>query len=505
MPHCLRHFGPTLLIALCGCGILGGDGAAGGENASGVSATEQTGPDRVAPEPDATDAPQPEQATPVPSAPDPGALDPDAPALEAPEGVVPGQIATQEAASDETAPAQAAPDQTLERSGDASGTTEAIEQRLDRILAAQVQMSQRLDSLAAAVPPDSARSLAGGQVLGEAGRSVRGFGVGVVWSILVLILFNYFILGMVWLLDTLAERNAAQRLFYKRLVPFVRIVLWLLAAYLIVRVVFQVDAQGMLAAGAAIGVAIGFAAQDLLKNLFGGMILVFDQPFQTGDKISVGDTYGEVVSIGLRSTRIVTADDNLVSVPNAQVVDQQVANANAGELNCQVVTDLYLPGWADEATAKRIAFDAAVSSKYVYLNKPVVTLVSDVFKETFLTQVRVKAYVLDPRLEASFRSDVTERARAGFREAGLLAPGHFARELVAHSAVGALPHQDGAALSTGNGAEGVEAEREGARAEGVRAEGARPEGARPEAALREGGAHTEGEREGAEHGEEEAR
>ena len=59
---------------------------------------------------------------------------------------------------------------------------------------------------------------------------------------------------------------------------------------------------------------------SLLKNLFGGLILVYDQPFQVGDKIRVGGTYGEVKSIGLRSTRIVTPDDNLVSVPNAQVV-----------------------------------------------------------------------------------------------------------------------------------------------------------------------------------------
>jgi hypothetical protein len=100
------------------------------------------------------------------------------------------------------------------------------------------------------------------------------------------------------------------------------------------------------------------------------------------------------------------------------------------------VTDLYLPGWANEAVAKRIAFDAATSSKYVYLNKPIVVLVADVFKETFLTRVRVKAYVLDPRLEFLFQSDVTERARAGFREAGLLKPEHFLARLVDQSAVG---------------------------------------------------------------------
>lgn len=309
--------------------------------------------------------------------------------------------------------------------------------RLDSLLAGQRALDRRLDSLSAAAAtedtadatPDTADATADTDdasrpeaVLGEARRSVEGFAFATALSAIVIVLFNLLIRGTAWLLDTLAERNPRRRLFYKRLVPIIRIVLWIFAAYLIGRVIFRIDAQGLVAAAAAIGVAVGFAAQDLLKNLFGGLILIFDQPFQVGDKVTIGDTYGEVKSIGLRSTRIVTADDNLVSVPNAQVVDQQVANANAGELNCQVVTDLYLPGWADEETAKRIAFDAATSSKYIFLNKPIVVLISDIFKETFLTRVRVKAYVMDPRLERLFQSDVTERARAGFREAGLLRP-----------------------------------------------------------------------------------
>lgn len=315
-----------------------------------------------------------------------------------------------------------------------------IEARLDRLIAEQEEMRARMDSALAsgalsAGRADGQRELGpGGEVLGEASEQVQNFGRGVAWSIVVLIVFSLSIRALVWMLDTLAERNASRRLFYKRLVPIVRIVLWIFAAYLIVRVIFQVDAQGIVAAAAAVGVAVGFAAQDLLKNLFGGLILVFDQPFQSGDKISVGGTYGEVVSIGLRSTRIVTPDDNLVSVPNSQVVDQQVANANAGELNCQVVTDLYLPGWVDEAQAKTIAFQAAASSKYVYLKKPIVVLVSDVFKETFLTRIRVKAYVLDPRLEFMFQSDVTERARAGFRDAGLLRAEHMRLGLYRRSA-----------------------------------------------------------------------
>jgi len=250
-------------------------------------------------------------------------------------------------------------------------------------------------------------------------EGVRFLGLRVAFAILTLILAWVGIRGLAYVLEALAERMEARRLLVKRLVPVVRIVVWAFVLYIVFRFVLGLQADALLAAGAAAGVAVGFGAQDVVKNIFGGLLVILDQPFQVGDMVRVGGTYGEVVSIGLRSTKIVTPDDNLVTVPNAQVVGTQVANANAGELNCQVVTDVYLPGWVDEARAKSIAREAAVSSEFVYLKKPVVVLVSDVFEETFLLRVRIKAYVLDPRLEFQFMSDVTERARAAFREAGL--------------------------------------------------------------------------------------
>ena len=256
----------------------------------------------------------------------------------------------------------------------------------------------------------------------EVSEALKDFVPKLIWSILLLIVALYVVRGIVWLFEALAARGAERRLFYKKLIPITRLLIWLLAAYLIIAVIFGISGDSLIAAAAAVGVAVGFAAQEVLKNIFGGIVIIFDQPFQVGDKIAVGGTYGEVVSIGMRSTRIVTPDDNLVSVPNSQVVADQVANANAGELNLQVVTDLYLPGWVDVALAKRIAYAAAANSKYVYLDKPIVVIVKDEFKETFLLHLKVKAYVLDTRYEFLLMSDVTEAAKAEFLRTGLLRP-----------------------------------------------------------------------------------
>lgn len=312
----------------------------------------------------------------------------------------------------------------------------ALEERLARVEAQNDSLRQTILGLVAIqgmsarrqAAPDTADTA--GEIIGRGADQARHWGLRIFVAILFLFLVAGIIRALVWVLEKLAEQNAKRRLFFKRLVPVSRILSWALAFPFAALVILNIDTQGLLAAGAAVGVAVGFAAQDILKNIFGGIIVLFDQPFQVGDKISVHGTYGEVVSIGLRSTRLVTPDDNLVSVPNAQVVGDQVANANAGQLNCQVVTDLYLPGWADEALAKRLAFEAAASSRYVYLNKPIVVLVKDQFQETFYLNVKVKAYVLDPRYEFLFMSDVTERARASFREAGLLGKSHGARAWV---------------------------------------------------------------------------
>jgi len=159
----------------------------------------------------------------------------------------------------------------------------------------------------------------------------------------------------------------------------------------------------------SVGVAVGFASQDILKNIFGGIVIIFDQPFKVGDKIEIGNYYGEVLEIGLRSTRLVTPDDSIVAVPNAEIMNQSVSNANSGELNCQVVAEFFLPLDIDTIFVRQLAIEAAQVSKYIYLNKPITVLFFQEIKEkrTYY-KMKLKAYVMDIRYEFAFRSDLTE-------------------------------------------------------------------------------------------------
>jgi len=227
------------------------------------------------------------------------------------------------------------------------------------------------------------------------------------FAIILTYLFN---LILVRLLDTFSERFSSYRLFTKRLIPILRIVIWVLAFYVILEGIFDPPLETIITVGASLGIAVGFASQDILKNIFGGIMIILDRPFQVGDKIQVDQHYGEVTRIGLRSSRIVTPDDSSVAIPNAEIMNKAVSNSNSGALDCQVVAEIYLPVGIDVARVKNLAKKAAYASKYVYLKKPVnVMVVNEIHERQFIIKLRVKAYVFDIRYEFPFKSDLTER------------------------------------------------------------------------------------------------
>jgi MscS family membrane protein len=74
------------------------------------------------------------------------------------------------------------------------------------------------------------------------------------------------------------------------------------------------------------GLAIGFGAQKTIENLFGGIMVISDKPINVGDVCRVGEVFGTVEDIGIRSTRIRTLDRTVVSVPNGQLASMILEN-----------------------------------------------------------------------------------------------------------------------------------------------------------------------------------
>ncbi len=231
-------------------------------------------------------------------------------------------------------------------------------------------------------------------------------------------------------LDQLAERFAGRRLLFKKIAVISRFVIYFAVFGLALSNLLILDRAALIAVAGTLGLALGIGFKDVLSSITGGVLLLIDAPFQVGDRIAFGGYYGEVVRIGLRSVQVVTLDDNLVTIPNSRFLTDSVASANSGALDCMVVIPFYIAAAEDFETARRLVVEATVTSRYVYLEKPVVTLVSDEFLgERFVTIIRVKAYVFDVRYEKAFASDVTERVKRAFAVAGVMTPDQQYRDL----------------------------------------------------------------------------
>ncbi len=222
-----------------------------------------------------------------------------------------------------------------------------------------------------------------------------------------------------WGFDWAVKRFNRHRLRILRLKPITNVLLWILTIFILVETLFNPTAETLYALGASSALALGFAAQDILKNIFGGLLIIFDRPFQMGDRINVKGNYGEVVGIGIRNTQINTLDDSIVTVPNSAIISDSVSNANSGALDCMVVVDLWLPVDVDIEKVRKIAYEAAITSRYLNIDKPVVILFFDHLDRKPITNVKIKAYVFDARYEKGFAGDVTEAAKKAFLEAGI--------------------------------------------------------------------------------------
>ena len=221
----------------------------------------------------------------------------------------------------------------------------------------------------------------------------------------------------------LMNKVPTRRFLILQISTLITFALYIFGTVALVVGVLQPPKEFLLAAGGSIAVALGFALKDIAASLVAGILLLFDRPFRVGDRVTFGDTYGEIVSIGLRTVRLVTLDDNLVTIPNSRFITDVVASGNAGELDMMVVTDFHVSLDADIEAARKLIEEVVVTSRFAYLKKPVTFAIEEVeVARTLGIRLRTKAYVPDVRYEKAFQSDIVTRVTHLFRQHGVLRP-----------------------------------------------------------------------------------
>ncbi|HLO04324.1 MAG TPA: mechanosensitive ion channel domain-containing protein, partial [Symbiobacteriaceae bacterium] len=132
-----------------------------------------------------------------------------------------------------------------------------------------------------------------------------------------------------WYLHDLANQSANRRLDHE-LLPLMRrvasLVFYFIAASIILAN-FGVNITALVTTAGVASLAVALAAQETLSNMLGGFVILVDRPFRMGDVIQLANgTAGEVIEIGLRSTRIKLFDGNALVVPNKEMASQSITN-----------------------------------------------------------------------------------------------------------------------------------------------------------------------------------
>ena len=134
--------------------------------------------------------------------------------------------------------------------------------------------------------------------------------------------------------------------------------------------VWEINITPLLASAGIAGVAVALAAKETLSNFFGGVTVLLDQPYKVGDYIVLDSgERGEVVEVGLRSTRILTRDDVQISIPNSIITNTKVINESAPEPRFRVRIKVGVAYGTDVDQVEEVLLSAAGDNPLV-VSKP---------------------------------------------------------------------------------------------------------------------------------------
>ncbi len=105
-----------------------------------------------------------------------------------------------------------------------------------------------------------------------------------------------------------------------------KVVVVVFSVLLIGQNIFNLNITTLLAGAGVAGLAVAFAAQDTIANVFGSIMVIIDQPFKAGEVIKVDAVTGQVELIGFRSTKIRTLNGHLVTIPNKNMANATIEN-----------------------------------------------------------------------------------------------------------------------------------------------------------------------------------
>lgn len=182
----------------------------------------------------------------------------------------------------------------------------------------------------------------------------------------------------------------------------------------------------LLAGAGVMGLALSLAAKDTLSNLIAGVLLILDRPFQIGDRIELWDSpaetgsWGDVMEIGLRATKIRNPDNLVVVVPNNEIMRRDIINYTMSGSRIRLRIPIAVEYESDLPQAKRLVLDVARDVEGVADHPEPVVILRGFGPSEVNLQLRV--WIEDARRRRAIADEITGRIVEVFAANGLSMP-----------------------------------------------------------------------------------
>ena len=153
---------------------------------------------------------------------------------------------------------------------------------------------------------------------------------------------------------------------------------------------FGIEPSALVATLGIGSLAIALAAKETLSDIISGFMILLDQPFAIGDRVALLDidTWGDVTEIGLRSTRILTRDNRMVTVPNSVIGKGLIVNYSDPSTIFRVQTHIGLAYGIDVEAARDVLIGALETEEWVMTGKPIEALMLSISDSGLVFRVR---------------------------------------------------------------------------------------------------------------------
>lgn len=225
-----------------------------------------------------------------------------------------------------------------------------------------------------------------------------------------------------WYLDKVSAEGTAD--LKNTLGPLTSKVMNILVGMVAVIIVldhFGINIGSLLVSLGVGSLAVALAAQDTLANMIAGFVILVDRPFRVGDRIELSTgQIGDVRSIGLRSTKLMNFDTNVIIIPNAELVKSRITNYSYPHRQMQVLLRVGVAYGSDPAQVRSILLRIADEHPDVLKDPPPQVFFTAMLDSSieFMLAVRSTDYAKRFAVETSLR----EKAYLAFKEAGIEIP-----------------------------------------------------------------------------------